>query len=296
SEGKKSSSLTVKEFYDEIKPTQKQALVIDSLLLLTKQQLENSVLVTENQALAIDPGLPQLGRVTVSSIAASLEPQQRVQFEKLLHARNAPYAVVASQVKATPPEEIYVKFPKSPRRGHFVLLTPDTPLVRQLEIDVDSLRDKFDRSMPSSHVRLNFDRFTQQFKQFTTEKGNVVVVGTHPMRVKGSEGSFSFEFETRKEDEVPKPDDIIHIVRPRLPRSDFFFEHRPPFDVELFMDDSLVPFGEKVDSIIQAIRRGQVKSYGPKLDSLMRRMEQLSDSTRIRRRNQERVKLEKERQ
>ncbi len=290
---KKIPILTVKEFYHEIAPTAKQELVIDSLLRLTKKQLEASVLVAENQALAINPELPQLGRVTVSGIAACLEPQQRLRFEKILQARSAPYSIVASKSKAVLPEDVFGKLQKPSRRARFVILTPDTLVVHQLEIDVDSLREEMHQSMPPFNIRLNFDRLTQQFRHFRTDQG-MVVVGTQPMRVTGNEGSFSIEFDTKSE-EAPKADDIIHIVKPRSPRPNiYFFERKMPFDEEMFMNDSLIPFGERMDSIVRYIHLGKEKSYGPKLDSLLKRMEQraLGDSTRFRRLNRERMRRE----
>ncbi len=292
---KKIPALTVKEFYDEIKPTLKQEQVIDSLLRLTKKQLESSVLVAENQALAINPSLPELGRVTVSSIAASLEPHQRVRFERFLHARNAPYAVVASQSKAAQPHDVFVKLQNPTRPGRFVILTPETLVVHQLEIDIDSLREEIHRTIPPINVRIDFDRFAQQFRRLKPDQG-LVVVGTQPMRVKRNEGSFSIEYETKSE-EQPMADDIIRSVRPRSPRPNiYFFQHQIPFVDELMMNDSIVPFGERMDSMIREMQLGRVKSYGPKLDSLIRRMEQraLADSTRVRKLYQERMKRENE--
>lgn len=277
---KKIPSLTVKEFYDEIQPTPVQEKMIDSLLRFTKQQLEASVLVAENQAMAISPDLPQLGRVTVSSIAACLEPQQRVRFERFLQLRNAPYTVDPAKVRAEKVDKIFEKIHKPPRPEQFVILTPETLVVHKLELNIDSLREEMQRRMRGHAVEFSFDRLVQRVQRLKTDDG-VVVVGTQPMRVSGNRGSFRIEFEARNE-ELRRAAEIEQFVKPRFPRPNVvFFGREEPFDIEVFMNDSLIPLDEKMDSMIHYMRVGRPKSYGPKLDSLMRHLEHIyADSIR----------------
>lgn len=277
---KKIPALTVKEFYDEIRPTPVQEKMIDSLLRLTKQQLEVSVFVAENQAMAISPDLPQLGRVTISSIAACLEPQQRIRFEKFLQLRNAPYTVDPAKVRAQKVERIFEKLHKPPRPEQFVILTPETLVVHTLDINIDSLRGKVRQKMKSHAGGFNFDRFAQRVQRFKTDDG-VVVVGTQPMRISGNRGSFRIEFESRPE-ELRHGAEIEQFVKPRFPRPNVvFFGREEPLDIEVFMNDPLIPWDEKMDSMLRYTRAGRTKSYGPKLDSLMRHLEQLyADSLR----------------
>lgn len=280
---KKIPSLTVKEFYDEIKPTPVQEKMIDSLLRFTKQQLESSVLVAENQAMAISPDLPQLGRVTVSSIAACLEPQQRIRFEKFLQLRNAPYTVDPAKVRAQKVDKIFEKLHKPSRPEQFVILTPETLVVHKLAINIDSLREEVRRNMSRHAVGFNFDRLAQRVQRLKTGEG-VVVVGTQPMRVSGNRGSFRIEFES-KDEELRRVAEIEQFVKPRFPRPNIvFFGREEPFDIEFFMNDSLIPLDEKMDSMIRFMREGRPKSYGPKLDSLMRHIEHVyADSVRAKR-------------
>jgi hypothetical protein len=276
-------ALTVKEFYEEIKPTPNQVKTIDSLLRLAQKHLEASVLVAENQAMAIAPDLPEVGRVTVSSIAACLEPHQRARFERFLQLRNAPYAVIPSNFKAKKAEEIFPKLQKSSRPDRFVILTPETLVVHQLEINIDSLREEVHRSMKQfKKVQFNFEQFAQRIRGRNLHDG-IVVVGTQPMRVLRNQGSFRIEYETN-DTEVPEASEIHRFVKPRFPKPNvLFFGEDAPFDLEVFMNDSLIPFDEKMDSMQQYFRRGRVTSYGPKLDSLMRRIERAyADSLRAR--------------
>ncbi len=292
----KMPSLTVRQFYDEIKPTRSQELVIDSVLRLTRKQLESCVLVAENQALAIDPGLPQLGRMTVSSIAASLEPVQRARFERLLHSRNAPYSVVSSMAKASHPEEVFGKLRRPNRSDRFVILTPDTLVMRQLEFNIDSLREETLRGLPRMNMTFNFERFAQQLQRLAGQR-HTVVVGSQPMRVQGDKHSFSFEFDTN-EKEIPEFDGIVQMVRPRLPRPQIFLFHsKTNGEEETFVTDTLEPL-MRIDSMPGYTIVGKPKSYGPKLDSLMRRIDAAKDSTRVRRvlreRNQKEDDLERD--
>ena len=268
------AALTVKAFYNEIQPTTQQELMIDSVLRITQQQLVASVFMAEDEALAIDPGLPKLGRMTVSSIAACLEPVQRVRFEKFLQARNAPYTVVQKVFERDTKRrvhEAFVKLHDAPRPEQFVIVTPDTLVLRQLEFNIDSLR----RTIPHTgqRTRMDFGRLTKQFSRPKSDQ-QVTVVGTHPMKVRGGDGFFSIEIGTGTSQELPI-DDVSLIVKPRHPRPNvYFFQNQTPFEDNFHMVDSVPYSQERLDSMIQMIRIGKVKSYGPKLDSLMRHIEQ----------------------
>ena len=102
------------------------------------------------------------------------------------------------------------------------------------------------------------------------------------MRVRGDEHSVSFEFDTERR-EIPEPDKIVQMVRPRLPRPQiFFFRSRSDGREETIVTDSLEPLAQ-LDSMIKYTIVGRPKSYGPKLDSLMRRIEAAKDSVGVRR-------------
>ncbi len=123
---KKSKPITVKDFYAEIRATKPQKEVIDSLFGLARRRIESSVLVSENQAVAIDPALAQLNKVMVSNIAACLEPFQRVRFGRFLEKKDAPYTFVSKKFVPANPESIYVEMSRIPESHRFVVVAADT--------------------------------------------------------------------------------------------------------------------------------------------------------------------------
>jgi hypothetical protein len=288
--------LTLSDLYTEIEPTQKQAEVIDSVLQFGQKQLVRSVLVAENQAVAIGSDLPRLSRVMVSGIAASLEPQQRVRLEKFLQQRNAAYSIVASQEKAAAPEEILGRVRRPHRPERFVVLTPDTMLIEHVALNFDSIHREAARSTRSAleaHARA-VENVARQIRMRHPASGTLVV-GTTPVHVSGDERSFTIEVRSEEgDDKTFLEGEFVRVVKPRFPKPGARFERRvsvggetygptfPPFDTQF---DSLwrwvereTPEGHErfriLDSVVlKRLYGDSPKSYGPKLDSLMRKLE-----------------------
>jgi hypothetical protein len=135
---RKSKPITVKDFYAEIQATDQQKDVIDSLFALARRRIESSVLVSENNAVAIDPGLAQLNRVMVSNIASSLEPFQRIRFGRFLERKDAPYSFVSKKFVPANPESIYVEMSRVPANRRFVVVTADS--LTYAHFDPEALR------------------------------------------------------------------------------------------------------------------------------------------------------------
>jgi hypothetical protein len=130
---KEAKPLLVKDFYAQIQATNTQRKVIDSLVGLARKRIETSVLVSENQGVAIDPELAQLNRVMVTNIAASLEPVQRIRFGKFLEKRNAPYTFISRKFVPVNPESIFVQMGHFPHPDRFVVMTADTVAYARVE-------------------------------------------------------------------------------------------------------------------------------------------------------------------
>jgi hypothetical protein len=145
--------VTFNHFLAEVKPTNEQKHLIDSLLELTGRRIESSVLIGENNVMAIAPDLPNLNKMMVTNIAACLEPNQRVQFERLLEANDAPYTVTAQSVPVRKGDRIFQNIPQSPRDNRFVIITPDTMMYSQLYIDFDSLRRHMEENIVTFELR-----------------------------------------------------------------------------------------------------------------------------------------------
>jgi hypothetical protein len=149
----KTKSVTFDRFVAEVKPSVKQKKIIDSLLELTGRRIESSVLIGENNTMAIAPDLPKLNRLMVTNIASCLEPFQRVNFERLLEANNAPYTVTAKSVPAGKAGNYLQRIPKFPQGDRFVIITPDTMMYSQIHIDFDSLRRQMEKNFVAAGVR-----------------------------------------------------------------------------------------------------------------------------------------------
>jgi len=146
-------SVTFDRFVAEVKPSVKQKKIIDSLLELTGRRIESSVLIGENNTLAIAPDLPKLNRLMVTNIASCLEPLQRVNFERLLEANNAPYTVIVKSAQTGKTGNYVQQISKFPQGDRFVIITPDTMIYSQIHIDFDSLRKQMEENFAAVRIR-----------------------------------------------------------------------------------------------------------------------------------------------
>jgi hypothetical protein len=145
---RKNTPVTFDRFVREVNPTPVQRRVIDSLLRFAQDRIASAVLVGEDNALAIDPNLPQLSRVMVTGIASCLEPPQRKKLERLLAVHEAPYAVSMEHVEpAMEPQEVYSRLPAMTHSSRFMVVTPDTAVYLRMEVDFDSLRRMMEMDM-----------------------------------------------------------------------------------------------------------------------------------------------------
>jgi hypothetical protein len=149
----KTKSVTFDRFVAEVKPSAVQKRIIDSLLDLTGHRIESSVLIGENNTMAIAPDLPKLNRMMVTNIASCLEPRQRVNFERLLEANNAPYSVRAKSRAIGKAGNFFQHIPKFPQGDRFVIITPDTMMYSQIHIDFDSLRRHMEENFVAAEIR-----------------------------------------------------------------------------------------------------------------------------------------------
>ncbi|RPI02818.1 MAG: hypothetical protein EHM64_13320 [Ignavibacteriae bacterium] len=145
--------VTFDRFVAEVKPSEKQRKIIDSLLELTGRRIESSVLIGENNTMAIAPDLPKLNRLMVTNIASCLEPLQRVNFERLLEAHDAPYTVMASHASAEKTQTYCQSIPKYPQSDRFVIITPDTMMYSRIHVDFDSLRWQMEKNFVNAAFR-----------------------------------------------------------------------------------------------------------------------------------------------
>jgi hypothetical protein len=208
----KAKPMTFNHFLSEVKPTSEQKHLIDSLLELTGRRIESSVLIGENNTMAIAPDLPKLNRMMVTNIAACLEPNQRVQFERLLEANDAPYTVTAQSIPARKGDRIFQDIPQSPLDNRFVIITPDTMMYSQLHIDFDSLRRHIEENIITFELRREAMLKRMIAREFQRAPRNVP--WPQPVQSFGNEEFFSVEI-TVPTEEIEQQQMRV-MIQPRI--------------------------------------------------------------------------------
>ncbi len=159
-------STTIDELYSEIRPTETQRKIFDTLFLYAQRQIESAVLMNEAKQIAIDPSISKYNKVILSGIAASLEPEQLERFESFLEKRNTPYTFVAYHAANAPsppqppepPSTLIDRFRTVRSPEEYVVLTDDSFTVTRLHLDMDSLRrlmKMVELRMPRLEVRVH---------------------------------------------------------------------------------------------------------------------------------------------
>ncbi|MGD0038320.1 MAG: hypothetical protein ABSC53_13625 [Bacteroidota bacterium] len=208
----KTKSVTFDRFVSEVKPSAKQKKIIDSLLDLTGRRIETSVLIGENNTMAIAPDLPKLNRLMVTNIASCLEPLQRVNFERLLEANNAPYTVTVRSVPAGKAGNYFQRIPKFPQSDRFVIITPDTMMYSQIHINFDSLRRQVEENFAVAEVRREAMLKKIMAKGFQRIPRNVQF--STPDQFFSGEEFFSVEINVPSEEDNQQPMRVV--VQPRF--------------------------------------------------------------------------------
>jgi len=306
---RKTPTVTVQDFVDEVQPSRVQFQIIDSLLDLGRVKLEGSILMAEDKAMAVNPELSRLNRVMLSGIAAALEPNQRVKFEQFLHSRKSTYMLAGGRRGPESAERIYHTMRTPEGMAQFVVFSPDTVLVSRLEIDLDSLRrhtgEMVERQRAVGvHVNSLIRRMAEREIAVSLQQR---APAPH-VRISGDSESFSIQVSTRWEGMPAMPRDPW--VRPRMSEQAGRHSQQPDagFDMQLGGDDSSFFFNLDMDSI--TVRMGKSGNGGgfevfkgdprsrsravqgkerkmSKLDSLMNEMDK-------RERQRERVQKEKQ--
>jgi hypothetical protein len=206
---RKTPTVTVKEFCDEVRPNAIQREVIDSLLDIGRRKLEGSVFVAEDKAMAIDPQLARYNRVMLSGIAATLEPDQRVRFEKFLRVRSAPYMISGGRKAPMPSDRILHTMRVASKAEPFVVLTPDTVVLSNIELDLDSLRRHFQHvEQGRERVMVNVNGLMRRIAEQRDEMGRQRIKIQMPnIRVTGDSDFISIQVDAGgNEMDIPRPE------------------------------------------------------------------------------------------
>jgi hypothetical protein len=210
------SPITIKDFAQEIGINSNQQEIVDSILGSYQEKLQASVLVSENDEVAIHTELVDLNRAMVSTIASCLEPVQRTRFQKFLDVRNAPYAVVTINSPRLESHVIWNKMTKVSNSHNYVIISPDTVEFAEMLINIDSIREV------SRRQEMRFNKLmTQRMVAELTERQhrveeNSIGVGQNRVRIHSSSGAFQIHFQS-PDAAIPSNDvEMVDMVRPRM--------------------------------------------------------------------------------
>jgi len=208
-----SEPITMKDFAAELGISNNQRQIVDSILGSYQEKLQASVLVSENDEVAIHAELVDLNRAMVSTIAACLEPPQRSRFQRFLDTRKAPYAVVAVNSPKIPSHVIFDRIPNVSHNNNYVVISPGTIEIAEMTINIDSIRD-IARTQEMQYRRTMTERMVAELteRQRRVEQ-NLVSMGQNRVRVQSSSGTFQIHFEHT----APSPEfEMVDMVRPRM--------------------------------------------------------------------------------
>ncbi len=253
---RKTPTVTVQEFVDEVQPSHVQLQIIDSLLDLGRVKLEGSVLVAEDKAMAVNPELSRWNRVMLSGIAAALEPDQRVRFERFLQSKKAPYMLAGGRRGAETPERIYHSMRTPEGASHFVVFTPETVLVSLLDIDLDSLRRHAgEMAERQKSVSVHVNSLIRRMAEREMSVNRPYPVPAPRVRVSGDSESFSIQVNTGWGGVPSVP--MEPWIRPRMTEQVGGGRHQPSsgFNIQFGGDDSSFFFNLDMDSLM--VRMGK---------------------------------------
>ena len=247
----KAPLVTVQDFVDEVRPTRIQLQIIDSLLDLGRHKLEGSVFVAEDRAMAVHPELSRLNRDMLSGIAATLEPGQRVRFNRFLQDRKAPYTLTGGQ--QTPPsmDRILSRLRLPQQTDRYVVVSPETVVVAGLRIDIDSVRRHYYRVEAQGHaVSVHVDGLIRRIAERDVNIAQAREFPSPKVRVFGDSEAFSIQIGSGWEGfRNPEPE---LWVKPRVPVASGIRRRQPipTVDFQYSSGDSAFYFNINLDSIM----------------------------------------------
>jgi len=253
---RKTPKVTVQEFVDEVQPSRVQLQIIDSLLDLGRSRLEGSVFVAEDRAMAVNPELSRLNRVMLSGIAATLEPHQRIKFDRFLQAKKAPFMLAGGRRAPETPERIYHTMRTPEGMTHFVVISPDSVLVTRIEIDLDSLRRQALEMVEQQRaVAVHMNSLIRRMAGREMAVSQHYRVPAPRVKVSGDSESFSIQVSTGWEGLPPMTTEPW--VRPRMAVQAGRSRTQPRggFNVQFGGDDSSLFFNLDLDSLM--VRMGK---------------------------------------
>jgi hypothetical protein len=254
---KKSAPLTVNEFYAEIDANRLQRKAIDSLVGMARRRIETSVLLSENNAVAIDPGLARLNKEMVSNIAACLEPRQRIRFGRFLEKRDAPYTFISKKFVPMNPETLLVEMSRVPRPDKFLVFTADSVAIVHVNVELINRAERRSEIVGKTRgiPQQNFDMTVRLMRRYTDREprdtnrpslpppGFEVWGDANAVNIRFQQGFDVPHLEISPRIVVPMPRQIrVYSVTSPAAAIEFGFSGDSISRTELLMDSAMIRF------------------------------------------------------
>ncbi|HVN49526.1 MAG TPA: hypothetical protein VMU30_11995 [Bacteroidota bacterium] len=223
--------VTVEKMLAEVQPNAEQHRAIDSLLELAGKQIESSVLVDENNAVAIAQDLPKLNKFMVTGIASCLEPVQRARLEKYLAKNDAQYAININQAPVEQAEKIYQKMRPHDAEVQFVVITQDTVASSRVQINIQNIRQQMEENFAAIESRRNELVRRMMARDFNRAMRNVPTP-QQPMQVSSPDDGniLQVEYPAPHEGQTNSVEQLL--VAPRVRHSMTIHQEATPQDQE----------------------------------------------------------------
>ncbi|MHB1049865.1 MAG: anti-sigma factor family protein [Bacteroidota bacterium] len=252
--GREMPPVTVNEFYKNVGlHTAHERQFVDSILETYTRKLQASVLVSENNEIAINEQLVDMNRAMVSSIAASLQPTQRVRLQRLLQERHAPYAVVSVSEPKLEPHELQQRIPTLHAGNRYVVISKDTIGFAEMNMDMESINARL-RQHAFAEQRLMTEKMFSEIVEMQRQfENNIVITGSDNNRIRVYSTDKAFQINLQPTGPAPSNRGISEVVRPRITRPSF--PRREMNDVIVIGDSAFTFELSADDDALRAFRR-----------------------------------------
>jgi hypothetical protein len=189
---------------------------MDSILTMARDKIQASVLMSDNNTLAIHAELPKLNQMLMSNLAAALGDAQRTRFREFLDRCNAPYTITDRNPAhaGIPSALFYAELRRPPKTDRFFVITPDSAAFSEIRINADSLRVMMaDAAHRLESARERAHIVIREFAVRSRHRDNP----EFPLTVSGDGDNISIRVTGAQTES--SPDDILYRLVPRIPRS-----------------------------------------------------------------------------
>lgn len=156
--------LSAEELYRHLAARPDQRRTLDSLFAAAQQRIESSVLVGDNDAVAIHASLTGLHEDILVGVASMLDADQRGRFDSYLVMHGAgDVALMAAREPASSPSVMIQRIRTPMEQPAFVVLTPQGARLLRVGVNIDSLRDVMEAQPGRPDMSARFTTIAREY-------------------------------------------------------------------------------------------------------------------------------------